>query len=139
MKIHFFGAAKGVTGSCYLIETGEHKILIDCGVFQGEPDDMQRNADDFPFKPSELDAVFITHAHMDHVGRVPMLVKRGYRGPIYATAPTTELAQLLWKDMLSIMEDSEKRRRKHPERGHAWPMLYDEHDVARASGRLQAV
>lgn len=139
MKIHFFGAAKGVTGSCYMIETGEHKILVDCGVFQGEPDDMRKNADPFPFAPAELDAVFLTHAHMDHIGRVPLLIKRGYKGPIFATAPTAELAELLWNDMLSIMEDAEKRRKKNPERSNGWPMLYDDHDVKRAIAKLQAV
>ena len=139
MKIHFFGAARGVTGSCYMIETGEHRILVDCGMFQGEPEDMHKNADPFPFNPSELDAVFLTHAHMDHVGRVPMLVKRGYKGPIYATAPSTELAMLLWDDMVGIMKDAERRRKKHPERNGGWPMLYDDHDVRRAGARLEAV
>jgi metallo-beta-lactamase family protein len=139
MRIHFFGAAKGVTGSCYMIETGEHKILVDCGMFQGDPDDMTKNADPFPFNAAELDAVFLTHAHMDHVGRVPMLVKRGYRGPIFATAPTVELARLLWEDMRAIMDDAERRRRAHPERGGSWPMLYDDHDVRSAVEKLQAV
>ncbi len=138
MKLHFFGAAKEVTGTCYLLESGEHKVLIDCGLFQGGHDDMARNALPFPFNPSELDAVFLTHAHMDHVGRVPMLVKRGYRGPFYCTAPTGELARLLWIDMVHIMQDAEKRRKKS--RGiNGWPMLYDEADVSNAERRLEPV
>jgi len=138
MKLQFFGAARDVTGSCQLLEAGGKKILIDCGCFQGGDDDLQRNAEHFPFKPAELDAVFVTHAHMDHVGRVPLLVKWGYRGPIYTTAPTVGLAPLLWNDMLSIMEDAE-RHRSRTGSTHGWPVLYDEHDVKRAVDRLQAV
>lgn len=131
MKIHFFGAAREVTGTCYLLETGSHKILVDCGLFQGGTGDLHRNHLPFPFKPDEIDAVFVTHPHMDHVGRVPLLIKRGYRGPIFATSPASELAKLLWKDMLSVMADMEKRE-------HA-PPLYDEHDVDRAGEKLEAV
>lgn len=131
MRIHFFGAAQEVTGTCYLLETGSHKILIDCGLFQGGTSDMHRNHLPFPFQPSEIDAVFVTHPHMDHVGRVPLLVKRGYRGPIFATAPTCDLAKLLWKDMLNVMADMEKRE-------HA-PPLYDIDDVNRAGEKLEAV
>ena len=138
MKLQFFGAARDVTGSCQLLEAGGKRILIDCGCFQGGDDDLRRNAEHFPFKPSELAAVFVTHAHMDHVGRVPLLVKWGYRGPIFTTAPTVELAPLLWNDMLSIMEDAE-RHRSRTGSTHGWPMLYDEHDVKRATERLQAV
>jgi metallo-beta-lactamase family protein len=138
MKLQFFGAARDVTGSCQILETGEHHIMIDCGCFQGGQDDIERNGLAFPFKPSEIDAVFLTHAHMDHIGRIPQLVKRGYRGPIYATAPTVELAPILWNDMISIMEEAEKHRRKSGAT-HGWPILYDEHDVKRAMERLQAV
>jgi metallo-beta-lactamase family protein len=131
MKLHFFGAAKEVTGTCYMVESGEHKVMIDCGVFQGSHDDTMRNRNPFPFDPSSLDAVFLTHAHMDHVGRVPLLVKRGYRGPIYCTAPTAELAQLLWRDMVHLMEDEERRSGLEP--------FYDEVDVMKATDRLEAV
>ncbi|HJV32447.1 MAG TPA: MBL fold metallo-hydrolase [Patescibacteria group bacterium] len=131
MKIHFYGAAKEVTGTCYLIESGSHKVLVDCGIFQGGNGDTQRNLLPFPFKPQELDAVFVTHPHMDHVGRVPQLVKRGYRGPIFATPPTVDLAQLLWKDMLNVMKDAKKRDKIEP--------MYDEHDVERATEKLEEV
>jgi len=131
MKIHFYGAAREVTGTCYLIETGSHKVLVDCGIYQGGDEDSKRNHLPFPFKPAELDAVFVTHPHMDHVGRVPQLVKRGYRGPIFATPPTVELAQLLWKDMLNVMKDAKKRDKIEP--------LYDLHDVERAAEKLEDV
>ncbi len=131
MKLHFFGAAREVTGTCYLLETGTHKILIDCGIFQGEEGDGKRNALPFPFEPGEIDAIFLTHPHMDHVGRVPLLVKRGYRGPIFSTFPTAELSKLLWNDMLSVMRDSEKRDRV--------PALYEEEDVETAGSRLTPV
>jgi len=131
MRIHFYGAAKEVTGTCYLLETGSHKVLIDCGIFQGGEGDSKRNHLPFPFKPQEIDAVFVTHPHMDHVGRVPQLVKRGYRGPIFATPPTVELAQLLWKDMLNVMKDAKKRDKIEP--------MYDLHDVERAAEKLEEV
>lgn len=131
MKVHFYGAAKEVTGTCYLLETGSHKVLIDCGIFQGGDGDGKRNLLPFPFKPQEIDAVFVTHPHMDHVGRVPQLVKRGYRGPIFATPPTVELAQLLWKDMLNVMKDAKKRDKIEP--------MYDLHDVERAAEKLEDV
>lgn len=131
MKVHFYGAAKEVTGTCYLLETGSHKVLIDCGIYQGGNGDSQRNLLPFPFKPSEIDAVFVTHPHMDHVGRVPQLVKRGYRGPIFATPPTVELAQLLWHDMLNVMKDAKKRDKIEP--------MYDLHDVERSTEKLEDV
>lgn len=131
MKVHFYGAAKEVTGTCYMLETGSHKVLIDCGIYQGGNGDSQRNLLPFPFKPQEIDAVFVTHPHMDHVGRVPQLVKRGYRGPIFATPPTVELAQLLWHDMLNVMKDAKKRDKIEP--------MYDLHDVERAAEKLEDV
>lgn len=131
MRLHFFGAAREVTGTCYMLETGSHKVLVDCGIFQGGREDGKRNALPFPFASSEIDALFLTHAHMDHVGRAPLLVKRGYRGPIFATAPTVDLARLLWHDMVKIMEDDWKREKIEP--------LYDLRDVERAVERLQAV
>lgn len=131
MKLHFFGAAKEVTGTCYLLETGSRRVLVDCGLFQGGRDEGPRNHRPFPFRPQEIDELFLTHAHMDHVGRVPQLVKRGYRGPIFCTEPTAELAKLLWKDMLHVMEDWKKRDDVEP--------LYDERDVEAASQRLEAV
>ncbi len=131
MKLHFFGAAREVTGTCYLLETGGHRILIDCGIFQGGEGDGARNQLPFPFEPGAIDAVFLTHPHMDHVGRVPQLLKRGYRGPIFSTFPAAELSKLLWKDMMGVMVDNQKHDRVPP--------LYDEDDVAKAGEHLRPV
>lgn len=124
MKIHFFGAAGEVTGSCYLVEAQNTKILIDCGVFQGVQAADERNHEPLPFDPTTLDAVIVTHAHIDHCGRVPMLVQRGYRGPIYATEPTAALLRLQWEDMLEIMRSDFARTQRAP--------LYEEADVEKA-------
>ncbi|MFP5505723.1 MAG: MBL fold metallo-hydrolase, partial [Gammaproteobacteria bacterium] len=80
MQLRFLGAAREVTGSCFLLETGQARILIDCGLIQGSPQDEARNRDPFDFDPAGIDAVVLTHAHLDHSGRVPLLIKAGYRG-----------------------------------------------------------
>ncbi len=85
MRISFHGAAKTVTGSCYLIETVYCKFLIDCGLFQGRKSEREQNELDFKFLVSEVDFVILTHAHIDHSGRLPLLYKRGYKNPIYST------------------------------------------------------
>lgn len=128
MKIHFLGAAGEVTGSCYLVECRETKVLIDCGLFQGSREADQRSHAEFDFDPTRVQAVVVTHAHIDHCGRVPLLFARGYRGPVYATEPTAELMKLQWDDMLHLMEEKERRERQ--------PMLYSEVDVARAKAAL---
>ena len=83
MKLTFFGAAGEVTGSCHILQVGDHKILLDCGMIQGSPKNELRNRDPFPFDPKEIDAVILSHGHIDHSGRLPLLVKRGFKGPIY--------------------------------------------------------
>jgi metallo-beta-lactamase family protein len=85
MKLTFFGAAGEVTGSCTLVETGTAKILVDCGYFQSGHMTYERNLETFPFDPHEIDAVVLTHAHIDHIGRIPKLVKDGFSGRIFAT------------------------------------------------------
>ena len=105
------GAARQVTGSCYLVETGGCRLLVDCGFFQGGaaagPD---ANAADFGFDPASIDFVLLTHAHLDHCGRIPLLVKRGFRGEIIATDPTRELARLVMSDAASLQEEDARRR-----------------------------
>ncbi len=98
MQIHFLGGATTVTGSQYLLETARARVLIDCGMFQGSPNESIRNRIPFAYDPSELDTVLLTHAHLDHCGLLPLLVKDGYRGPIHATAGTIELAGLVLLD-----------------------------------------
>ena len=130
MKIHFFGAAGEVTGSCYMVETPETKILVDCGLFQGSHEADQKSHGDFDFNPEEIQGVVITHAHIDHCGRVPLLFARGYRGPVYATEPTAELIKLQWDDILHIMEERERHSNMPPS--------YDLNDVAHAKAAIVA-
>lgn len=103
MKISFLGAAETVTGSCYLLETSKHKVLIDCGLFQGQ-DVYQRNFEDFVFNPGEIDFVLLTHAHMDHSGLLPKLLKHGFTGKIFLTPPTAQLSEILLLDAAKIQE-----------------------------------
>ncbi len=104
MKISFHGAAEEVTGSCSLIETKQTKVLVDCGMFQGDEKNEEKNFNEFKFNPEQLDAVIVTHAHLDHVGRLPLLINAGYDKEIYATLATIELAKLILEDALHVME-----------------------------------
>ena len=104
MKIKFCGAAEGVTGSCHLITTEKHKILLDCGQFQGGKAEDAMNYEEFCFNTKEIDCVVLSHAHIDHCGRLPLLVKRGYSGPIYCTTATADLLDVMLKDSAYIHE-----------------------------------
>ncbi|MFA7201439.1 MAG: MBL fold metallo-hydrolase [Candidatus Paceibacterota bacterium] len=103
MKLHFLGGAESVTGSNYLLEHEGKRILIDCGMFQGDETLEQKNAEPLPFDVHTIDAVFITHAHIDHIGRVPLLVKNGYHRSIYSTAPAKDEAYELLLDAYTLM------------------------------------
>ena len=119
MQIHFLGGATTVTGSQFLIETDQAKVLIDCGMFQGSPNESVRNRIPFGFEPADLDAVVLTHAHLDHCGLLPLLVKGGFSGPIHATAGTVELATLVLLDSGHLHEEFAKREarweKRHPD------------------------
>ena len=104
MKISFFGAAQTVTGSCHMVDTGKTKFLVDCGMFQGRLTEQISNYEDFPFNINEIDFVILTHAHIDHSGRLPKLYKAGYTGPIYATTATLDLCSIMLADSGHIQE-----------------------------------
>jgi metallo-beta-lactamase family protein len=109
MKLSFHGAAEGVTGSCHLLQTGGHRILVDCGLFQGNRELHEDNSAPLGFDPASLDCVLLTHAHLDHCGRLPLLVKRGFRGQIVATKATCELARLVLLDAAHLHEEEAHR------------------------------
>lgn len=104
MKLSFHGGAQEVTGACYFLATAQQKLLIDCGLFQGCDVCSDLNEKPFKFDPKSIDAVLVTHAHVDHVGRIPKLVHYGFSGVIYSTSPTKDLARHLLEDALSLSE-----------------------------------
>lgn len=104
MKIKFCGATTSVTGSCHLISTDRYKLLLDCGQYQGGKTLEKMNRDPFPFDPSKVDAMILSHAHVDHCGRIPLLIKQGFRGPIYCTKATSELVKVMLRDCGYIHE-----------------------------------
>ena len=125
IKIRFFGAAQNVTGSCYLVEANGARLLVDCGLYQ-ERNFQQRNWDEFPVPPTSIDAVLLTHAHLDHCGRVPKLVKEGFKGPVIATAATADIAGIIMRDSAHIQEEDVKHKLKRHEReGRTGPFPYE--------------
>lgn len=131
MNLTFNGAARTVTGSNNLIEVGNKKILIDCGLFQGGPDSFQKNKAQFSFDPSEIDYCLLTHAHIDHTGRVPQLLKRGFEGKIISTPPTKEFSDILLKDSQEILAQEAQKRNSSP--------LYSKNDIRKAETRWETV
>jgi metallo-beta-lactamase family protein len=123
MEIRFLGAANTVTGSQFLLTTEKARILIDCGMFQGGPHEVVRNRVPFTFDPATVDAIVLTHAHLDHCGLIPHIVAEGFAGPIYATRGTIELAALVLLDSGKLQEEFAKRQRhwalKHPDKATA--------------------
>jgi metallo-beta-lactamase family protein len=118
MELAFYGAAGEVTGSCYLLRTASARVLIDCGLFQGSAGDLVRNARALPFDARSLDAVIVTHAHLDHTGRLPRLVQDGFRGPVFCTRMTRPLTDLLLMDAAALqMADVQRRNRQRDRRG----------------------
>jgi metallo-beta-lactamase family protein len=115
-NLTFLGATGQVTGSCYLLETDNYRILLDCGMFQGSKENEAQNAADFAFNPADIDAVVLSHAHLDHCGRLPKLVKDGFSGPVYLTDASYPLLELLLKDAANLqlrdMEWENKRRER---------------------------
>lgn len=138
MRIRVLGAAGEVTGSNYLLDVGGKRVLVDCGLYQGG--DQEKNREPLGFEPSELAAVILTHAHLDHTGRVPLLARQGFKGPVYGTRPTLELLDVLWEDAARLQkEDAEWKTRKNQRKGlpPAEP-LFTEEDARQALGQLKS-
>jgi metallo-beta-lactamase family protein len=137
--IGFYGAAQTVTGSRHLFTLGGKTILVDCGMFQGPESIRDRNWEPFPVEPPSLDAVVVSHAHLDHIGALPRLVKQGYRGPIYCTRATLGLARISLPDSGRIQEEDARRANKHGSRHQPALPLYDEQDAYRCLKQFIAV
>jgi metallo-beta-lactamase family protein len=130
MQLEFFGAAGEVTGSCHILRAGGHELLLDCGMVQGGRDAPERNRLPFPFDAAAIDAVILSHAHIDHCGRLPLLVKRGFRGPIYTNPACAELVPILLRDSASLaLHDAERANRNLPPGAPRVQPLYDLADV----------
>ena len=140
MQVEFHGAAGEVTGSMHLVVAAGRRILLDCGMIQGSREAEARNTDPFPFEPAQLDALVISHAHIDHIGRVPLLVKRGFAGPIFIQQAGAELMPVMLLDSASLAEsDAERANRKlRPGEAEVLP-LYARADVEQAMRQVQAL
>jgi len=141
MFLQCIGAVGKVTGSCHLIEINRHRLLLDCGMIQGGAKDVARNREPFGFDPTEIDAVVLSHAHIDHSGRLPLLVKSGYAGPIYTHWATCDLCKIMLNDSAYLAErDAEWENRKR-ERKHLALVepLYDKEDVEQALPLFQGL
>ena len=137
-ELTFLGAARTVTGSKYLLQHGSSRVLFDCGLFQGLKELRLRNWEDFPVPPDSIDAIVLTHAHLDHVGYLPRLVAQGYRGRVFCTPGTADLCRLVLPDSGRIQAEDARQANKHGYAKHepALP-LYDEADALRALTQLQ--
>jgi metallo-beta-lactamase family protein len=141
MDIQFLGAAREVTGSCHLVNCGGQRLLIDCGLIQGAPADEARNRAPFAFKASDIDAVILTHAHLDHSGRLPLLVQAGFRGPIYTHRATRDLCHIMLKDAASLNERDAEHENRRREREGKRPIepLYTRSDAEKAMRQFEAL
>jgi len=129
--IHFYGGAGSVTGSNFLLDTGAKKILIDCGLFQGKHSFEETNWEPFPFEPKDISVLINTHAHIDHIGRIPKLVKDGFRGPIYSTEATRALAEPLLLDAMQLSARTAEHLGKEP--------LYTQKDIVQTMQQWQGI
>ncbi len=137
MQIHFLGGATTVTGSQFLLVTERARVLIDCGMFQGGPNEQVRNRVPFAFDPGELDAVLLTHAHLDHCGLLPILVRAGYKGSIHATAATIELATLVVLDSGKLNEQFAKREARWEKRNPDKAVADDQREAEQFQAALE--
>ncbi len=139
-KISFYGGVGTVTGSKYLLESNGKKVLVDCGLFQGLRELRDRNWADQPFDPTELDAVIITHAHIDHTGFLPRIVKLGFSGPVFTSGGTADLLKILLPDSGRLQQEEADYRNRHKLSKHSPALpLYDEDDANAALDLLNPV
>lgn len=131
MKLKFYGAAGEVTGSNHILEGDGVRVMIDCGFFQGIKVCDIKNTEPFPYDPSTIDALFVTHAHLDHVGRIPKLLNEGFKGRIYSTPPTREIAKLMLEDTLNVITREAKADGHEP--------LYHEDAIKKAFDHWEAI
>ncbi|MGE4243993.1 MBL fold metallo-hydrolase [Ramlibacter sp.] len=140
MQIQFLGATGTVTGSKYLVQHGKARVLVDCGLFQGYKQLRLRNWAELPVKPAEIDAVILTHAHIDHSGYLPLLVKQGFRGVAYATSATRDLARIMLPDSGGLQEEEANYLNRHRLSKHTPALaLYTREDAVRSLARVEVV
>jgi metallo-beta-lactamase family protein len=137
-RVTFVGAAGTVTGSSTLLDWGERRVLVDCGLFQGDDELERRNWGEFPYRADSVDAVVLTHAHLDHCGLLPKLVAAGYRGPVWTSPATRPLARIVLEDAGELQEEEARYARKKGYSRHADPQpLFTARDAREAAGRLE--
>ena len=140
MELEFFGAAGEVTGSCHILRVAGRQLLLDCGMIQGGRDAPQRNRLPFPFQVDAIDAVILSHAHIDHCGRLPLLVRRGYRGPIHTNPACAELLPILLRDSAELAaRDAERRNRNGAADNPPVEPLYSLDDVEQVLKQLRII
>ena len=141
MQVEFYGAAGEVTGSCHLVQIGDVRILLDCGLIQGSSKDEDRNREPFPFDPQSINAVILSHAHIDHSARIPLLVKRGFKGTIYAQRASCDLCRTMLRDSAYLNEkETEWQNRKRERKGLSLlEPLYTQDEVEQTFGLFHAL
>src|SRR3989344_1676001 len=140
MKITFFGAAQTVTGSKYLLEVNGFNLLLDCGMHQGKRDIANQLNKKFPFEANKIDAVILSHAHADHCGMLPVLVREGFKGKVYCTAATTDIAKFILEDSANIQEQDALYYNKHLKEGEVKiKPIYTKQDVKKTYGHFEPV
>ncbi len=136
MQIEFYGATSGVTGSCHILRANGHTILLDCGLIQGRREETEKNYRPFPFSVDDISAVVLSHGHIDHSGRIPLLVKQGYQGPIYAHNATVDLCEILLQDSAFLQEKDAQYENKWRKRKQK-PLIDPLYTVADARDALE--
>src|SRR5215216_6395565 len=141
MRIQFCGADRTVTGSCHLLEIGGVRVLLDCGMYQGPRERARELNNQLPDDPTRIDAVILSHGHLDHCGKLPVLTRAGYRGPIYCTPASAEVTRIVLEDAAEIQEEDAEylnRRARDPGEAQVQPLykVVDAHDVLKLLRRV---